>query len=118
MQVQGQQPPLAAAVPALHFGNSNGLLPSIFCGQSHEDVDAWLFQLDSYKFVKNFTDAQRLVVLSHCLREDALNWWQGVNNNFSTHVAFKAGVKARFGESETVLMQKLLHIQQSRTETV
>ena len=27
MQVQGQQPPAAAAVPALNFGNFNGLLP-------------------------------------------------------------------------------------------
>lgn len=118
MQVQGQQPPAAAAVPALNFGNFNGLLPPIFHGQRHEDVDAWLFQLDSYKLIKNFGDAQCLVVLGHCLREDALDWWQGVNNNFLTYIAFKAGVKARFGESEAVLMQRLLHIEQGRSETV
>ena len=59
-----------------------------------------------------------LVVLRNCLRADALEWWQGVSTNFLNYNAFKIGVRARFGESEAVLMQKILHIKQGDTETV
>ena len=114
----GQRQQLPAAAPGLNFGNFTGLQPPVFNGQRHEDVDAWLFQLDSYKLIKNFNDTQCLVVLGNCLREDALEWWQGVSTNFLNYNAFKIGVRARFGESEAVLMQKILHIKQSDTETV
>ena len=107
-----------AAVQALFFGNFSGLQPPAYHGKPHEDVLLWLFQLDSYKLIKNLNDAQLLIILGSCMQGDALEWWAGVRYNILTYAAFQAGVKARFGESESLLMTKVMNIKQNKEETV
>ena len=107
-----------AAVQALNFGNFSGLQPPAYHGKPHEDVLLWLFQLHSYKLIKNLNDAQLLIILGSCMQGDALEWWAGVRYNILTYAAFQAGVKARFGESESLLMTKVMNIKQNKEETV
>ena len=52
------------------------------------------------------------------MQGDALEWWAGVRYNILTYAAFQAGVKARFGESESLLMTKVMNIKQNKEETV
>ena len=114
----GQAAAPAQAAPGAQVGHFSGLPPPAYHGQAHEDELAWLFQLDSYKLMKNLHDAQLLVVLGNCLKDEALNWFMSTRPNLPTYEDFKRAAQLRFGESESVLTTKVMNIKQGKHKSV
>jgi hypothetical protein len=86
----------------LNKGSSLPIQLPYFHGRANENVQTWLFQLNSTFKAKNIADEEAVFYLTTCLKEAALHWYQNQATKacretpFRTLILFAEAIKEAF----------------------
>ena len=78
----------------------NCIFPSVFCGESHENVEDWLLEYAGVAEANAWDDATKRLKVPAFLKGTALRWYFNKKTNITNWATFQSRIKEEFQPSD------------------